>query len=109
ALGLLLGARADPGVVRAGAEQAVVEGEWLVEEDGAAAERAREAGGEIEDGVLILARSVAAQGRSRAVVGGRSAPAGVLADIGASLLAVHGQADQWRLRSAVEQRDAVDR
>ncbi|WP_294181195.1 DNA repair protein RecN, partial [uncultured Schumannella sp.] len=44
-----------------------------------------------------------------AVVGGRSAPVGVLNEIGQQLVVVHGQSDQIRLRSAVAQREALDR
>ncbi|GAA4380782.1 DNA repair protein RecN [Agromyces bauzanensis] len=109
ALGLLLGARADAGAVRAGAKQAWVEGRWLVPDDGPIAERVAETGGEIDDGELLLGRSVSAEGRSRAVVGGRSAPVGVLGDLGDELVVVHGQADQQRLRSSAAQRDALDR
>ncbi len=109
ALGLLLGARADAGAVRSGAKQAWVEGRWLVPDDGTIAERVVETGGEIEAGELLLGRSVSAEGRSRAVVGGRSAPVGVLAELGDELVVVHGQADQQRLRSAVAQREALDR
>ncbi|MGW9631801.1 DNA repair protein RecN [Agromyces sp. NPDC055520] len=109
ALGLLLGARADAGAVRAGAKQAWVEGRWLVPDDGAIADRVAETGGEVEAGELLLGRSVSAEGRSRAVVGGRSAPVGVLSELGDELVVVHGQADQQRLRSAVAQREALDR
>ncbi|MDQ0575040.1 DNA repair protein RecN [Agromyces albus] len=109
ALGLLLGSRADAGAVRSGAKQAWVEGRWLVSDDGAIAERVAETGGEIEAGELLLGRSVSAEGRSRAVVGGRSAPIGVLGELGDQLVVVHGQADQQRLRSAVAQREALDR
>lgn len=109
ALGLLLGARADAGAVRSGAKQAWVEGRWLVPDDGTIAERVSETGGEVEAGELLLGRSVSAEGRSRAVVGGRSAPIGVLAELGEELVVVHGQADQQRLRSAVAQREALDR
>ncbi|WP_157002616.1 DNA repair protein RecN [Agromyces laixinhei] len=109
ALGLLLGSRADAGSVRAGAKQAWVEGRWLVSEDGVVAERVAETGGEVEAGELLLGRSVSAEGRSRAVVGGRSAPVGVLSELGDELVVVHGQADQQRLRSAVAQREALDR
>jgi DNA repair protein RecN (Recombination protein N) len=109
ALGLLLGSRADAGAVRAGAKQAWVEGRWLVPDDGVVAERVAETGGEIEAGELLLGRSVSSEGRSRAVVGGRSAPVGVLSDLGDQLVVVHGQADQQRLRSAVAQREALDR
>ena len=113
-LGLLLGRRADPGAVRAGAAQASVEGVWLVGEEGAVAERVREAGGDLEpigDGraELYLSRTLAAEGRSRASVGGRAAPAGVLADLADELVVVHGQSDQLRLKSSAAQREALDR
>lgn len=113
-LGLLLGARADSGVVRSGATQAAVDGVWLVPVDGAVAERVADAGGEVEEigdgrGELYLGRTVTAEGRSRASVGGRAAPAGVLAELAEQLVVVHGQSDQLRLRSAAAQRDALDR
>jgi DNA repair protein RecN (Recombination protein N) len=113
-LGLLLGQRADSGAVRAGASQASVEGVWVVPDDGPVAERVREAGGEVEpigDGSaeLYLGRTLSAEGRSRATVGGRTAPAGVLSDLADSLVVVHGQSDQLRLRSASAQREALDR
>ncbi|MET3770214.1 DNA repair protein RecN (Recombination protein N) [Marisediminicola sp. UYEF4] len=109
ALGLLLGARSDAQSIRSGAGQAVVEGRWSVSPTGPVAERVRDAGGEVEDGELILGRSVSPEGRSRAVVGGRSAPVSVLTEIGQQLVVVHGQSDQLRLRSATAQREALDR
>ena len=113
-LGLLLGQRADSGTVRSGAAQASVDGVWIVPEHGAVAERVREAGGALEplgDGTaeLFVGRSVSSEGRGRATVGGRAAPAGVLADLADELVVVHGQSDQLRLRSATAQRDALDR
>jgi len=113
-LGLLLGQRADSGTVRSGAAQASVDGVWIVPEHGAVAERVREAGGALEplgDGraELFVGRSVSSEGRGRATVGGRAAPAGVLADLADELVVVHGQSDQLRLRSAAAQRDALDR
>ena len=113
-LGLLLGQRADSGAVRSGAAQASVEGTWIVPEDGPVAERVREAGGDLEpigggDAELYLARTISSEGRGRATVGGRTAPAGVLADLADQLVVVHGQSDQLRLRSAVAQREALDR
>ena len=113
-LGLLMGARSDAGAVRAGADQAAVEGVWIVPELGAVAERVADAGGEVEPigggrGELYLGRTVTSEGRSRASVGGRTAPAGVLADLAEQLVVVHGQSDQLRLRSSAAQRDALDR
>ena len=115
ALGLLLGQRADSAVVRSGSAQLWVEGRWLVPADGEVAERVRDAGGDLDDsgqasyGELVLSRSVAAEGRSRAVVGGRGAPVSVLGELAEQLVVVHGQSDQIRLRSATAQREALDR
>jgi DNA repair protein RecN (Recombination protein N) len=109
ALGLLLGARADAGAVRSGAKQAWVEGRWFVPGNASVEARVTELGGELDAGELLVSRAVSAEGRSRAVVGGRSAPVGVLTELGDELVVVHGQADQQRLRSAVEQRAALDR
>lgn len=109
ALGLLLGERSDASVIRSGAAQAVVEGRWQVDPAGAVAERVRDAGGDLDGPELILGRSVSPEGRSRAIVGGRTAPVGVLNEIGQQLVVVHGQSDQVRLRSATAQREALDR
>ncbi len=109
ALGLLLGDRADTGAIRSGSGQALVEGHWHVDEHGAVADRVRDAGGDLDGGALILSRSISQEGRSRAVVGGRSSPIGVLNEIGQQLVVVHGQSDQVRLKSSTAQREALDR
>ncbi len=107
-LGLLLGQRAEAAVVRAGAQRALVEGAFLIDPDSPAGRRAAEAGAELDDDLLIATRAVPAEGRSRAHLGGRSVPSSVLGEVGARLVAVHGQADQLRLRSAAAQRAALD-
>jgi DNA repair protein RecN (Recombination protein N) len=114
ALGLLLGERSDAGAVRLGSSQTVVDGHWEVDESGPVADRVRDAGGDLDAvpggrAQLILSRSVSSEGRSRATVGGRAAPVGVLAEIGEQLVVVHGQSEQIRLRSATAQREALDR
>jgi len=108
-LGLLLGGRADPALVRIGAKNAVVEGRITVPGGGAAAVRAEEAGAELDDGVLLISRTVSAEGRSRAHLGGRSVPVGLLAELADELVAVHGQTDQQGLLKLSRQRQALDR
>lgn len=112
-LGLLLGARADSSAVRAGAQQASVAGVWLVPPQGPVADIVADAGGELEPAgdaaELYVSRTLTAEGRSRASVGGRAAPAGVLSSLADELVVVHGQSDQLRLKSASAQRDALDR
>lgn len=109
-LHLLFGGRADVGRVRADAGRAAVEGRLRLPSGSAALVRANEAGAETDDdGALIVSRTVSAEGRSRAHLGGRAVPAGVLADLADGLLAVHGQSDQMRLLRPAEQRLALDR
>jgi DNA repair protein RecN (Recombination protein N) len=106
-LGLLLGGRSDAGLVRGGADKAYVEGIVELPAGHPAVARAQEAGADVDE-ELILARTVSGQGRSRAHVGGRSAPVGVLAELGELLVAVHGQADQWRLQRPEQHRLMLD-
>jgi len=107
---LLFGGRADSAQVRSGADSASVDGRVRVLSTSDVAERATDAGGELdEDGALVLRRSVGANGRSRAHVGGAGVPIGVLAALAERLVAVHGQSDQQRLTRAAEQRAALDR
>ena len=109
ALGLLLGGRADTGAVRSGARQARVEGVVATAALPGFAATVEEAGGEAEDGRVVLARNVAAEGRSRAFVGGASVPVSTLAALAEPLVALHGQSDQHRLLQPRAQREAVDR
>ncbi|WP_329069706.1 DNA repair protein RecN [Streptomyces sp. NBC_01429] len=108
-LGLLLGGRADPALVRVGAKSAVVEGRVTMAADAPAARRAEEAGAELDDGALLISRTVSAEGRSRAHLGGRAVPMGVLAELADDLVAVHGQTDQQGLLRPARQRKALDR
>ncbi|QBE48519.1 DNA repair protein RecN [Leucobacter triazinivorans] len=108
ALGLLMGERSDAGAVRAGAGQARVGGVVRVD-DPAVAELVDDLGGDVEEGELVLSRTVSAEGRSRASVGGAGAPVGSLGRLAERLFAVHGQSEQLRLKSLAAQRDTIDR
>ncbi|MEO5854217.1 MAG: DNA repair protein RecN [Nocardioides sp.] len=108
ALGLLLGGRADTGSVRTGARSARIEG--VVHAAGLAGfvGSVEEVGGEVEDDRVLLARTISAEGRSRAFVGGASVPVSALASVTEPLVAVHGQSDQHRLLRPQAQREALD-
>ncbi|WP_436736279.1 DNA repair protein RecN [Streptomyces sp. BBFR102] len=108
-LGLLLGGRADAALVRIGAKSAVVEGRLALPPDAPVLTRAGEAGAELDDGALLISRTVSAEGRSRAHLGGRSVPVGLLAELADELVAVHGQTDQQGLLKPGRQRQALDR
>ncbi|MEU3557176.1 DNA repair protein RecN [Streptomyces fragilis] len=108
-LGLLLGGRADPALVRIGAKNAVVEGRIALPAGAPVVTRAEEAGAELDDGALLISRTVSAEGRSRAHLGGRGVPVGLLAELADELVAVHGQTDQQGLLKQNRQRQALDR
>src|SRR5471030_2326959 len=91
ALDLLVGGRADPVLVRPGAEQALVEGRFIV-----------------DDEEVILARAVALKGRSRAWIDGRMAPVSALAEVGARLVDLHGQHAHQSLLDPAVQRHSLD-
>ncbi len=103
ALQLLLGARADQGLVRQGATAAFAEvalsppppeaQDWL--RDG--------------DDVLVVSREIPADGRSRARLNGRLAPVSALADVVGRHVEVHAQHEHVRLARSDVQRDLLDR
>ncbi len=109
ALGLLLGGRADSGAVRSGARSARVEGVVSAETLPGFLAAVDACGGEADDERVVLARSISAEGRSRAFVGGASVPVSTLASVAEPLVAVHGQSDQHRLLAPKAQREALDR
>ena len=96
ALELLLGGRADPGIVRDGADEARVEGRFSVIEGAVEAE-------------IALSRVIPSNGRSRAYVNGRIATAGELSEAGRLLVDLHGQHAHQSLLHPAEQRALLDR
>ena len=92
AIELLVGGKADPGMVRPGAAEAVVEGRFVVGDD-----------------EVVLRRVVPASGRSRGYVDGHLATLAELGERGASLVDLHGQHDHQSLLTPAVQRRALDR
>ncbi|GGU32876.1 DNA repair protein RecN [Nocardioides albus] len=109
ALGLLLGGRGDAGSVRKGKKAARVEGVIDARSLPGVIEATEEAGGEVEEGRVLVARTVAAEGRARAYVGGATVPVATLGAVTSPLVAVHGQSDQHRLLQPRAQRESLDR
>lgn len=101
-LALALGRRARAGLVREGTGRAGVEARFEVGDLPAAAEW-------IEDGELVLARAITEDGRSSSRAGGRLAPLSTLADLGSSLVEVHGQHQTQRLLTPAAQLAFLDR
>jgi DNA repair protein RecN (Recombination protein N) len=109
ALALLLGGRADPGAVRSGRPAALVEGRLHTGDDAQVAAALATAGVTDEDGEVVVARQVLAEGRSRAQLQGRMATVAVVAEIVRPLVEVHGQHEFQDLLRPGVQRDLLDR
>ncbi len=101
ALGLLLGDRADPSVVRAGADEATVEGRFVVTTE-------PPSGSPDHDLEVTLARSVVRGGRSRAWIDGRMATVGALSEMAGTLIELHGQHQHHTLGHTAAQRQVLD-
>jgi DNA repair protein RecN (Recombination protein N) len=109
ALGLALGARADSGLVRNGAAQAVVTASFELFMDHRAAGLLAENGLDIEPGEpLIIRRIVKADGGSRAFINDQPASAGLLRELGAMLVEIHGQHDDRGLLNPRGHRALLD-
>ncbi|MFP3900573.1 MAG: DNA repair protein RecN [Acidimicrobiia bacterium] len=92
AIELLVGGRADPVLVRVGAEEAWVEGRFVDGED-----------------EVVVARAIPRSGRSRAYIDGKLATVGALAEVGEQHVDLHGQHAHQSLLSPTAQREALDR
>ena len=104
ALGLVLGGRADPTLVRAGADAARVEATFTIVglTHGAILAVLKREALDDEGDTLVLAREVRREGRSTARVNGRMVSAPVLRELAELLVDGHGQGEHlWRLRQRV--------
>ena len=110
ALGLALGARADSGLVRQGAAQAVVTATFDTPHDGGPiASLLAENALEIDPGEpLIIRRIVKADGGSRGFVNDQPASAGLLRELAQYLVEVHGQHDDRGLLNPRGHRALLD-
>lgn len=104
-IGLLLGARAEPRVIRHGADRALVEGRLSL--DAPLAAVVDEVGGR-PDGDEVLLSRVVTPTRSRTLVGGVQVPAATAAQVVGERVTIHGQSEQLRLGSPDRQREVLD-
>ncbi|MGQ0621209.1 MAG: DNA repair protein RecN [Panacagrimonas sp.] len=110
ALGLVLGTRADPALVRTGSERAEISASFRLDD----ARAARDWLGEHElldaddPSICLIRRVLGTEGRTRAFVNGQAAAAGSLRELGEHLVEVFGQSESHRLRRAEVQRDLLD-
>jgi len=112
AIAMLLGGRASAEDVRHGADQARIEGVFVLPGEGAGRrlQTVLEAQGLwTGEPLLVLAREIRRDGRSLARVNGRAVPVGTLAEIGRWLVDLHSQHEHLSLLRPEQQRDLLDR
>jgi len=108
ALGLLLGGRASPEMVRTGAARARISGIFELPDEAELQRLLREAGIESEDGELLIEREILAEGKSRAFAASRPVTAALLRQMAPYLGDIHGQHEQQRLFSSDAQLEMLD-
>ena len=106
ALSLVLGGKADASLVRKGRERLSASATFHVSTD--VEEFASEVGADVEEGSLILTRTLSADGKSKAIAGGVSVPAGTLNELGERLIEVHGQSASMSITKVAKQREILD-
>lgn len=107
ALSLVLGGKADASLVRKGRERLIASATFQISTD--VEEFVAEVGADVEDGSLILTRTLSADGKSKAIAGGVSVPAGTLNELGERLIEVHGQSASMSITKVAKQREILDR
>lgn len=106
ALSLLMGGRADVSAIRHGSDKASLSARLIPNEG--AADLAQELGGDIEDGELLITRTLSRDGKNRAVLGGAPTTLSALSDLGEELIALHAQSSTFRLLKGSRQREIID-
>jgi DNA repair protein RecN (Recombination protein N) len=107
ALNLILGGKSDSSLVRKGSERLVASGSFSVPKS--LQDSFEEHGLQVEDGQLILTRTVNADGKSKATSNAISVPSSALASASENLVEVHAQAANLNMTKAAKQRDLLDR
>ncbi|KGA14502.1 hypothetical protein GM50_19650 [freshwater metagenome] len=106
ALSLLLGAKSDSSLVRHGSERLVTSATFSIPQSLIA--QIHDLGGLVEDGSLILTRSVSSDGKSKATVSGATVNASTLGEVTEPLISIHGQSANTQIVKSVRQRELLD-
>ena len=107
ALNLILGGKSDSALVRKGSERLLASGRFSIPSEQVSS--FEDLGVAVEDGELIITRSVTGEGKSKATVNGISVTAGTLATVGELLVEVHAQAANLNISKSAKQRDLLDK
>ena len=107
-LGLALGGRADAGLIRSGADKLTVTASFTLPRKHPAFVLLADQDIALEDDQLVLRRVVGTDGRSRAFVNDQPVSIGLLRELGARLVEVHGQFETHGLLDPATHIEALD-
>ena len=106
ALSLLLGSKSDSALVRHGSERLVASATFSIPKS--LESTIEERGGFIEDGSLVLSRTVNSDGKSKAAASGTTVTATALSEMTEPLIAIHGQSANTQIVKSTKQRELLD-
>jgi DNA repair protein RecN (Recombination protein N) len=107
ALSLVLGGKSDSALVRHGSDRLIASAQFFIPQSTAL--DLEEVDAQLEERSLIITRTVNADGKSKAVCGGVTVPAGTLASITSPLIEIHGQSANAQIVKPARQRELLDR
>ncbi len=107
ALGLILGDRADPGMIRHGCQRAEICAEFSIASDSAPAEWLSQYEFD-QSGECLIRRTVSKTARSKAYINGRMIPLNQLREFGSLLVDIHGQHEHQSLMKLEKQGEILD-
>ncbi len=107
ALALVLGGKSDASLVRQGKERLIATASFSITTE--LTSELNDLGADVEEGSLILTRTVTNVGKSKSSAGGVSVPVGTLSEIGERLIEVHAQAASMSITKSIKQREILDR
>ena len=106
---LVMGSRAQPDLIRTGADSAIIEALFELPPDHPAVDVLEAAGHAAPDGALVVKREISRAGRHRVFVNDSPATVALLERLSESLVELHGQHEHQRLMEPARQLDLLDR
>ncbi|NGP43616.1 DNA repair protein RecN [Bacillaceae bacterium SIJ1] len=108
AISLLMGARGSHEFVRHGCERAEIEGLFQVGDQSSVLEVLQQQGIEVEEGMMVLSRSISLKGKNICRLNGKLVTLGMLREIGQRLVDIHGQHENQDLMKPERHRPLLD-
>ena len=107
ALGLVLGSKSDTDLIRTGQERAVITGKFCIPKQ--LQQQIQEQGGEVEEGAVVITRTINSQGKSKLSLGSALSSTSTISAFASSLVEIHAQSSSSKLLKPAVSRELLDR